>query len=399
VCGLDGKPLDSPALERLAQKGIHTVRNLLTEDLTWHSPTSLHIHPATLNKVRAAIPATWSDIIGQGYPPLQVGSYIAPDRSLPFTRVWRIDDVQLDDDGQPQEYLCMEFELDPECVLLSTTLASAADIPTFPVAANDLTTRNLLFTTPHRRGLLFESFTDSQDLNPTFVRVDQLIKGRIVATPLLSVTVHGTRSALMHASIKNPSFEQWEDDLGRPPPWRKFFAWTWARERDHKSSDFLWRLVHRSLHLGVDRRGYSQDTSCPLCNEGMETYDHFLGGCPVTRPIFDLISSAWTRTTGSTLDLSHPRLVLLAGALHSSSRSPRARQLRLLRGTLMAETLYTIWLFRCRTLFDQEPVSSAALRSHVKHRVQRALEVVLSIHRKQHDTFSELCSTLTRLLR
>lgn len=73
---------------------------------------------------------------------------------------------------------------------------------------------------------------------------------------------------------------------GHQVPWR-----SWA---PLKVKIFLW-LAFKRCHWTRDRRrrhGLDAREECFLCNQTMETIDHILAECPVTREIWFLILSA-----------------------------------------------------------------------------------------------------------
>lgn len=58
-------------------------------------------------------------------------------------------------------------------------------------------------------------------------------------------------------------------------------SWTWKAETLPKIKTFLWRCAHNNIGVKVclERRGVTQDTMCPICQEGFETILHALRDC------------------------------------------------------------------------------------------------------------------------
>lgn len=59
-------------------------------------------------------------------------------------------------------------------------------------------------------------------------------------------------------------------------------SWIWKVETLPKIKTFLRRCAHNNIEVKVclERRGITQDTMCPICQEGFETILHALRDCP-----------------------------------------------------------------------------------------------------------------------
>jgi len=209
-----GRPLSDSAHGRLITLGIHTVRDLIDpEDLAFKTPRELGIPASLLERVVRALPRSWSDLLLE-YPRLVVGDFVATTRNLPISRVLRVARVRThkDDPELVTEYHAHEFFVDQESVLPASSLDAdaLADAPRLRVPLDHPLTRNLLSVAPHRRGLLVEALADSNELPSVRLQIDQLVGYRVVPVPISSVTVRGTRGALVALHAQRPTFAKWD---------------------------------------------------------------------------------------------------------------------------------------------------------------------------------------------
>ena len=142
------------------------------------------------------------------------------------------------------------------------------------------------------------------------------------------------------------------DPRPRPTaPWRRIIKAIRHRSLDRKVTDFLWKILHRALPVGYNRRRYA-DPSCPHCDGTTETLDHLLVDCPVTRDVWLWFSTQWDRVTGTTLNIINSLdLLLLISA--RPRRNPWRKTQQLALRVAAAETLYAVWLHRNNVLFNE----------------------------------------------
>jgi hypothetical protein len=243
------------------------------------------------------------------------------------------------------------------------------------------------------RGIL-EGPLDTLELDASRVTILQGPKRKRV--PLLDTTVHGTAAALMamHPQSTPRSAQAWTATLGVGFSWSRMWCTTWALPRRQKISDFLWRLWHRALYLGHDRRNYDPDnTGCALCPNTVETYEHLFLDCPVALNAWDWLDGVWYQCSGHRLH-HHPRQLLLGPKI-------RSRPLRLLWLVLQGELLYAIWTQRCRSLLDDDhpPFAIAAVLGSAYTNIRRALEALRITKRFTSPDLTTLIDKITPLLR
>jgi len=198
--------------------------------------------------------------------------------------------------------------------------------------------------------------------------IDQLVGAHVTEAPLLSSTVARSRGALQAAAAITPTFERWTLAPGRPPPWRRIIKAIRHRSLDRKVTDFLWKILHRALPVGYNRRRFA-DPSCPHCDG---TIDHLLVDCPVTREVWLWFSTQWDRVTGPTLNIINSLdLLLLISA--RPRRNPWLKTQQLALRVAAAETLYAVWLHRNDVLFNEATTSAPTAIGQARFRVRRAL--------------------------
>ena len=171
--------------------------------------------------------------------------------------------------------------------------------------------------------------------------------------------------------------------------------------RDHKVSDFLWRLLHRSLHLGRDRirwPGYDGNVDCQACDGEIETYRHFLVSCPVVKAQWIWLCRVLKDATGKDIQVTTLRHAVFLGLpSHRKTSSPVGRTHRIVLSVLHGEALYTLWLHRCRALFDNDPLSftPAAVIGTFQARARRALSAAALLRPlNEDDTAKQLLTSL-----
>ena len=142
------------------------------------------------------------------------------------------------------------------------------------------------------------------------------------------------------------------------------------------------------------RRHYSDDTSCCVCSNQREDYQHFLFACPVAKSVWRWFVLVWSATTGNLLDDSL-RSVLLASLPPSRIRRELKHTFTVL-SVAHGELLYSLWLCRCRAVFDEAPheFTKPVITSVAKFRINRALASVASYHRWSSARLTALTRTL-----
>jgi hypothetical protein len=269
----------------------------------------------------------------------------------------------------------------------------------FNIASDLLAIRTLSFdvmirahVVSHRCGFLCEGPLDDIELDPSVIKIDQVVHGELVQTPILLSTVRGTCAALTASQAELPSFTAWSSTFPIQMvhfKWRYVWSWVHVSHRDGKVSDFLWRLMHRSLRLGIDRRHYSrqygESICCAVCPTETETYAHFLFECPTSSDLWRWFCDTWRSCVG--VRLGHDLFSCLFCSIRPSNyRSKAAKARWLVLSLAHGELLYSLWLCRCRAIFDEDAsqLHLANVKAIAKFRMCRSLDT-LAYARKYSD--------------
>jgi hypothetical protein len=332
--------------------------------------------------VHAAIPADWMVIINAGYSAFQAGEWVLASRRLPPLFIFRVDSVV------QGEVHCTRFACNED-----GTFAGRDGSPAVLAVADAIR----CYVVQHRSGLLCEGPIDTLELLPSKIVIAQHYK-RIV-TPILSSSVHGSCAALTALVARAPTFPSWTNDLAPYRiPWRRVWRWVWVPYRDRKVGNFFWRLLHRSLFLGTDRARYSHDTDCSACPTSIESYSHLFDTCPVFARCWLWFTNIWHAVSGSHLDSSLVASVFCSlppSRIRSRARLAYWRVLLIAHG----ELLYSVWLSRCRAVFDGVLFSAAVVTAVARFRISRAIVTLQSAHRYRdtiEPTATQLLAALTR---
>jgi exonuclease III len=349
IRGQDGASLGDRTLAKLAASGTRVVGHLVDADDNLRRLTAqeLGATPAIATKIFDAVPAAWWAILQRGFQPPTVGEFFLDTRDLPASHVLRASAINLAQNSATFELLSLNLD----GVLLRETAAHAHQehlISTLPLIRAHVQ--------DHWLGWLVAGPADCIDVDERRLIVDQRRGSRTTKLPLDKLTVRGTTTLLNHLQAKRRNFTAlWLQDLDRDDtiPWRRVWAWVWAPYRDRKVADHLWRLLNRSLALGVSRRAFAADTSfCCVCSTTLETYAHFTFDCPVVHQCLAWFLAAWRATTDLRIDLN--RRSAIFASLPSTSRRQRHPARSIVFSIAHGELLYTLWLGRCRCTLDNE---------------------------------------------
>jgi hypothetical protein len=248
---------------------------------------------------------------------------------------------------------------------------------------------------PHWQGWLVEGPADMCETDFSRLCIDQRVGSKTVSVSLLDkFSVRGTTAALNALDAKHRDFStMWHADLDNDDtvPWRRVWAWTRAPYRDLKVVDHIWRLLHRSLSLGYNRRRFANDTTCCVCTDKLETYAHFTFECAVVHRLLAWFLGAWRSATGLLVPLTR-RTALFASLPTTASRKKNPARTAVF-SIAHGELLYTIWLGRCRAVMDQDldAFSPAILAATAAFRIKRSL-VMLASFPRQRKADVLLCS-------
>jgi hypothetical protein len=243
---------------------------------------------------------------------------------------------------------------------------------------------------PHFNGFLCEGLEEELEIDTDCLSVDQCVNNKLTPLPLTKTTVKGTRSALTAQIASIPSWTKWPNNISKIIGKNKTWRWVWSSYRDRRVSDFLWRLLHKSLYL-VD--------SCKACSHTSEDYVHFLLDCPYSKGLFRWFCDVWLATTDFCLDTS------LTGVMFCSLPRKISKHLIHTQKILLichGELLYTLWLTRCRRVFNDETLPLVVVTSIFKYRAKRSLDTFNANPRwcsqLTHTTSDELLSNMQKII-
>ena len=336
----------------------------------------------TVDYLHRCIPAPWRSNLDQGRHAPQLGDWLLNSRHMPPAQIMRVCTIKPNNIVQ-----CLCYSVNSECIF------STDD----PIAVRSLQPADLIRAQviPHRQGYLCEGPADTVDYDTKVLHIDQFFNGKIVRTPLSASTVRGCCAALAHSQAK-PATDRWSDTLPGNINWRRIWKWVWSTYRDRKVCDFLWRLLHKGLYLGHDRHHYAEDTSCPLCPDQEESYQHLLVDCPAIQRLWSWFSSVWHSVTATRLGHASLHTILLSSLW--PSRVPKTSRARLtVLSIAHGELLYTLWLARCRALFDNDidQLNIHSLAATACFRIDRALSTIGHHRRWSSDALSALSLNLS----
>ena len=236
-----------------------------------------------------------------------------------------------------------------------------------------------------RSGHQFISLAECLELDPRTLAIDQLSNAHhIYKVPFLDSTVRGSCAALTSLKWKT-SLPVWTADMipGTTIHWSRTWKWIWIPFRERRVNDFLWRLIRRSLSLGIARRRYSNETSCCVCPNTLEDYKHFLHSCPTSRASWRWFINVWRVTTGR--QLGHELHNILFASTPTTRFLKNHKHKFIVLATAHGELLYSIWFVRCQSVFNDDPFSPAAVIALARFRIQRAL-LMINSHYKGSST-------------
>jgi hypothetical protein len=368
----------SGGFQHVARKGHLKIGHILHLDLSPASSSTLQIQPQALTRILNAIPQEWTGILAKGYLPPKPNEWFVLTRALPPKTIYRVDRLQ--HNGVVMS--CFKpSQSDPSIVKLVVGPSVWFSLDGFPMYRAKVIA--------HLDAWRFVGLEDDLDFDIDTITVDQRLGSKIIKTKLADSTVKGTRELLTHTKSKSSNASQLWPGVIQPTQWRKIWPWIWHRYRNKKIADFLWKLFHKALYLGWDRRRYSNDTNCPLCPNKVETYEHFLQECPASQSLWDWFKHIWQKSSDLLIGTSLTDRLLCSVA----RRLPKSSHHRwIIFSILHGEILYTLWIQRCRALFDEDKtqMSSDVLIAVARHRINIALNTVKDIYKLKSDKMTKL---------
>jgi len=396
IVDVHGVPLGSKMLfNEFARKNIFTVGHIAKDNLEFETHEQLRVKEAALRQVHNAIPKDWLVILKEGFDPPSVGEFFLFTREMPNNELFKVKSI----DEEKNLVVTDSYNIREDSVASSFSPTYVE----FTLAPFELIRAQVV---EHRQGGLVNGPLDEVELElDENIFINQYIHNEMVLTPLTHITVRDTTAALVQKELEIPSLHNtWP--LMPVNRWRRVWMWVWASYRDKKVASFLWRAVHCRLYLGYDRRRYGDDVSCAICPETIESYEHFFHSCPSANDLWTWFRLVWQQTSGyqlrndfmSKLFCSIPTRIF---------RSARNRWLVL--SVAHGEILYSLWLQRCRAIYDVHDenddnnnhigdahiqMSKQVLVAVAKHRIGRALQTIMNNKRWRCANLTQLCEKM-----
>jgi hypothetical protein len=370
-----GVSLGGAAGLRVTNAGVSLVGHLLNSDFRFNSAGSLGVREGDLAQVVRAIPQRWIDVLHRGPLPLQPDEWAVATRLCPAPEVFQVQEVLVGG-----RLLCDTFTTNNDASFGPTASSTIIQHDSDLIRAQ---------VVPFLNGHICEG---PKDVAEAVLQQLTILQGfKRIRVPLATSTVKGTYQALAHGAFKLIKPHAWTTLLQRVPPWRRIWRWVWSPHRQHKVRDFLFRLLHRRLQLGYDRRAFADDINCAACTSTLETYEHFLHDCPVVSSVWrwfrQLCRSTFERNINNNID-GHLLCSVSPGRI-----APARRSTWRLFSSAHGELLYSVWLQRCSALLDDAhpPFSAAAIIGRFVGRMQDHLNTLGAIARFNdvdlHDKF------------
>ena len=342
IVDADGGSLTLSAVPSLAVRHI-SVHSLL-------SSNALAQRSAHHVLVRSLLPTAWKATMRAGPAPVSTGEWLFNSSTV----VWRVSAVTAE-----------HLRLDCHPVAPDGAISAfASRIP--DVRRRDAKLRRAIVSqsggTMRLHGSAVTSCVDITKLS-----VLQRVGSKTTRVPLSKSSVSGCSGFLFNLLAVTPDFSAKWADLELPAA-RRLCGWVWWRHRDRKVADFMWTLLHRRLSVGENRTWSADgDVGCP-CGLDLETHQHLFLDCAVARSVWARLGLAWRSTTGYVLNRT------LFGFIPPTRTTPARRAYWSLLNLAVPELLYSIWLQRCSTMFeDDEPFHEFVVFALFKQRLRRAL--------------------------
>jgi hypothetical protein len=355
----NGSTLSSPAMSSAASRFTSRVIDLPDASVNG-------VHAITVNRIRAAIPPAWCQLVADGPAEPALGEHFVEEYDAPPNQLFEISAVN------DHDFSCTVFDVTQNGVIQRPSHQPARVIAKqrFPlIRAHVIHQRSNEITLG---ALAITPIVSGQ------ITINQLIEKKIKRVPIAELSINSTTKALTHMKQQLPNFDaKWLGIIDIHPSWKRVIKWTWCCNRNRKLNDFLLKLLHRRLPVG-ETRGYADDPGC-LCGDDLETHQHLLVECPIVKPYWKWIQRAWRLTTDHNIATNTPTLIFSSVPPSRISKHSRAKW-RLFE-IVHPEALYSIWLQRCRAIFDDAPFSAGSIAVTLRGRIRLALEAARHLQR------------------
>jgi hypothetical protein len=335
------------------------------------------VHTITANRIRAAIPPAWRQIIVDGPTVPAVGEFFVDGFITPASQVFEVTDVN------DQHTRCTVYDVDRHGVIQRPSRRPARTIATqrFPLGRAHISHQRsndaclgAIATTP---------------IIPDQITINQLIDKKLQRVSIGDLTINSTTKALTSLKHTVPDFDRkWTGILRHHPSWKRVLKWVWCRNRNRKVNDFLFKVLHRRLPVG-ENRDYADNPACP-CGIELETHHHLLVHCASIKRFWQWFARAVRSSTSIHISIDNTSLILASVPPSRIRKQHRAKH-RLLE-IAHGEALYSIWLQRCNSFFDDQPFDSEYIAALLRSRLRLAIQAAQ--HLKRIDGFTDLATSL-----
>jgi exonuclease III len=357
--------LGSEAMVQAAQRHIGQVINL--PDLEHNGVSAV-----TANRIRRAVPDDWMQLLDDGPAPPSLGEYFMADFSTPPRQVFQVRHIDRDN------IHLSALDVNKQGFIQRTTAQQLIlDKPDFNY--------NRAHVTDVRGQQLVVNALSTSPLIPSQLSILQLVGNKIKRVRILDMTINATTTMLTGLKQSLPVFEpKWRRIIPPNQPWPRILKWIWCRDRNRKVNDMLFKMLHQRLPLG-ENRNWSDDVACP-CGLDLETHQHLFAECTISHQFLRWFQSVWRNTTGHNIIINNPMVMFSSVPPTRIHKTARAKWR--LFAVVHGEAMYSLWLQRCKFIFDGDDFKVQNIISLFKSRIRLALESAQ--HLKRIDGFNDL---------
>jgi hypothetical protein len=370
-----GNSLSSTAMKNAASLGVTNLSNY--DDIDRNNVPAI-----TANRIKAAIPVPWVAKLAIGPASPALGELFVESLITPPQRVLRVEAINMNDDTV---HLSVR-NINQQGIVQPTgprTLPITMDLDTFAL-------HRAHTTETHDDQVIAHGALLAAPLIAELLMIDQLIDGAIVQRPLSTITVSGSTKALTYYKQQLPNFNTKWTGILPARNWKRVIKWIWCRNRNKKTNDFAFKLLHLRLPVG-DNRHYDLDLNVGcLCGNAAESHQHLLVECHIVQPYWAWFKRAVRRSLH--LDIDTNTCALLFASV-PPSRIPKLFKAnwRIIE-IAHAEALYAIWLQRCNAIFRDETYDASHISTLLRQRIRSSF--IATKHLKSIDNFNALSKAL-----
>jgi hypothetical protein len=356
-----------------AGNGITHIRDLLDADGNVKAADELGLSKVTYDRIIGALPDAWCLLINDGAAPPCPSEWFMASVIMPASWIFQV--VSVADNVISMRRFSLNIDSS-----FNSDDPTEIDVPT---ACFDFIRAHV---TEHRHGYLCHGPQQLLELDPALLSVDQLVGTRMTRVPLLKTTVRGCAKALTATKASTPNFSVWDTHLLQTTPirWKRIINWIWSPHRDRKINDWLWKLIHRALPLGFNRRRFSDDINCACGTDVVESIEHVFGACAVFSALWAWFRNAWHEATKVVIgDSLYDRLFCSVPTFTRPLKQQDNKMYWILFGVAHSELLYCWWLHRCDAVMDDQldAFTPTAIAARFRHRLTVHVGAIMDLAR------------------